>query len=157
MKNLSFNDIVNADFKLYEKNPVLKYSLPSLVVADPSILTPDKTPDKKWHLFAHTFFGVYHYVSDDGISFLRGKRVAERAMRPDVKLTDGTYYLYFERTRAPILNALNSVGVKWKSEIYMCKSSDLISWSEPKKVIGHTREYEACDTEFTVFFKQKWV
>ncbi len=146
MRNLSFNDIEKAEFSFYKGNPVLKYTLPSMVVADPSILTPDKAPDKKWHLFAHTFFGVYHYVSDDGNSFHQTGRVAKHAMRPDVKLIEGEYYLYFERTRAPVLNALNSVGVKWKSEIYMCKSSDLVSWSQPERVIGHTRDYEACRT-----------
>lgn len=146
MKNLSFSDIESAGFSFFKANPVLKYSLPSLVVADPSILTPDKTPDKKWHLFAHTFFGVYHYASDDGNSFRKLCRVAKHAMRPDIKLIDGTYYLYFERTRAPILNALNTVGVKWKSEIYMCKSTDLMNWSQPERVIGHTRDYEACST-----------
>lgn len=146
MKNLSFRDIESAGFSFFKGNPVLKYTLPSLVVADPSILTPDKTPDKKWHLFAHTFFGVYHYISDDGISFRKLCRVAKHAMRPDIKLIDGTYHLYFERTRAPILNALNSVGVKWKSEIFMCKSADLSSWTEPQCVISHTRDYEACDT-----------
>ena len=150
MKNLSFNDILNADFRMYKNNPVLEYSLPSLVVADPSIITPDKAPDRRWHLFAHTFFGVYHYVSDDGISFSKINRVAKRAMRPDVNVIDGEYYLYFERTRAPILNALNSVGVMWKSEIYMSKSSDLENWSEPQRVIAHTRDYEACKTGIAI-------
>lgn len=146
MENISFEQFEGLSFSFNERNPVLKYSLPSLVVADPSILTPDKSPDKKWHLFAHTFFGVYHYISDDGKSFSRVTRIAKHAMRPDINLIDGEYYLYFERTRAPILNALNSVGVKWKSEIYMCKSSDLVNWSEPQRVIAHTRDYEACRT-----------
>ena len=146
MENITFEQFESLNFSFYSGNPVLKYTLPSMVVADPSILTPDKTPDKKWHLFAHTFFGVYHYVSEDGISFSKGKRVAQRAMRPDVNVINGEYYLYFERTREPILNALNSLGVKWKSEIYMCKSADLEVWTEPQLVIGHTRDYEACKT-----------
>ncbi len=150
MENLTFEQINNAYFSFYKENPVLKYSLPSLVVADPSILTPDKAPDNKWHLFAHTFFGVYHYISDDGIAFTKVKRIARRAMRPHINVIDGEYYLYFERTRAPILNALNSVGVKWKSEIYMCRSSDLKSWTEPKSVIKHTRDYEKCDTGIAI-------
>ncbi len=146
MMNLSFNDIEKAEFSFFKGNPVLKYTLPSLVVADPSILTPDKAPDGKWHLFAHTFFGVYHYVSEDGLSFNKLERVAKHTMRPDIKLIDGEYFLYFERTRAPILNALNTVGVKWKSEIFMCKSADLKSWTEPQCVISHTKDYEACHT-----------
>lgn len=150
MENISFEQFNRLSFSFYGNNPVLKYSLPSLVVADPSILTPDSSPDKKWHLFAHTFFGVYHYVSSDGISFFKVRRIAERAMRPDINVIDGEYYLYFERTRSPILNALNTVGVKWKSEIYMCKSRDLISWTEPERVIAHTRDYEACNTGIAI-------
>ncbi len=150
MENISLEQFCSLDFRFCEENPVLKYSLPSLVVADPSILTPDKTPDKKWHLFAHTFFGVYHYTSEDGISFAKLGRIADRAMRPDINVIDGEYYLYFERTRAPILNALNSVGVKWHSEIYMCKSTDLKVWSAPERVIAHTRDYEASKTGIAI-------
>lgn len=145
MENLSFSQFDSLNFSFYETNPVLKYSLPSLVVADPSVLTPDKTPDKKWHLFAHTFFGVYHYISEDGIFFRKGKRVVKRAMRPDINCIDGRYYLYYERTRPVLLNALSMVGVKWYSEIYSTHSDNLFEWSEPKRVIGHTRDYEKCD------------
>lgn len=150
MENITFEQFNNLCFSLYESNPVLKYSLPSLVVADPSILTPDKSPDNKWHLFAHTFFGVYHYISDDGIYFNKVKRIVNRAMRPDINVIDGEYYLYYERTRPIVLNALNSVGVKWHSEIYLCKSKDLINWETPKMVIGQTRNYEKCDTGIAI-------
>ncbi len=150
MEKLTFEQFNSLQFSFCKDNPVLKYSLPSLVVADPSILTPDNTPDNKWHLFAHTFFGVYHYISDDGISFSKGKRIVSRAMRPDINVIDGEYYLYYERTRPVILNALNSVGVKWHSEIYMCKSRDLINWDEPVRVIGQTRAYERCKTGIAI-------
>lgn len=145
MNSISFEQFNSLDFRFFEKNPVLKYSLPSLVVADPSILTPDKAPDKNWHLFAHTFFGVNHYISDDGISFRRVKRIVDRAMRPDINFIDGKYYLYYERTRPVLFNALSIVGVKWHSEIYAVYSTDLICWSEPERVIKHTRAYEKCD------------
>ena len=150
MKRITFEQLDNTEFQLYKENPVLKYSLPSLVVADPSILTPENAPDGKWHLFAHTFFGVYHYISDDGISFNKVKRIVNRAMRPDINVIDGEYYLYYERTRPVILNALNSVGVKWHSEIYLCKSKDLVNWEEPERVIGQTRDYEKCDTGIAI-------
>lgn len=150
MENLTFEQFDNIVFRLYKNNPVLKYSLPSLVVADPSVLPPDKSTDNKWHLFAHTFFGVYHYISEDGISFTKVKRIANRAMRPDINVIDGKYYLYFERTRPVILNALNSIGVKWHSEIYMCKSRDLINWEKPRRVIGQTKDYEKCKTGIAI-------
>ncbi len=142
MLNLTFEQINNADFSFYEKNPVLKHPFDSFVVADPSILTPEQTNDKKWHLFAHTFFGVYHFESQDGIDFTKVQKIVNRAMRPDINLIDGKYYLYYERTRPVILNALSLFGVRWHSEIYVTVSSDLLHWTEPKKVIEHTRSFE---------------
>ncbi len=142
MQNITFEQFNNATFSLYENNPIIRNPLSSFVIADPSVLTPDMSHDKKWHLFCHTFFGVYHYESADGISFEKKQKIVSRAMRPNINLVDGKYYLFYERTRPVILNALSLIGVKWKSEIYCTESTDLISWSEPYLVLGNTREYE---------------
>lgn len=142
MNNLCFKDIENAVFTLYENNPIIKNPLPSLVIADPSVLTPDKTHNGKWQLFCHTFFGIYRYESEDGISFQKKQKIANRAMRPDINYIDGRYYLFYERTRPIVFNALSLVGAKWESDIYLTESDDLESWSEPRPVITNSREYE---------------
>ncbi len=142
MKNLSFKDIVKADFKLYENNPVIHNPISSFVVADPSVLTPQNSHDGKWHLFCHTFFGVYRYESSDGINFKNKGRIVPRAMRPNINRIDGRYYLFYERTKPVILNALSLIGSKWKSEIYCTESDDLLSWSKSYLVIGKTRPFE---------------
>ena len=143
MMNLTFDEFCKAEFRLYENNPVLKNPFNSFVVADPSLLTPDNSPDGKWHLFCHTFYGVYHYVSDNGIDFSRVKRVVPRALRADINHVDGRYYLFYERTQTLLKNALSVVGGKWKSEIYVTESDDLENWCKPKLVIGKTRPFEA--------------
>lgn len=142
MKNTTFEEFNKLNFRLYESNPIIKNPKESFVIADPSVLTPDKCHDNKWHLFCHTFFGVYHYESSDGVSFKKVKRVVNRAMRPDINYIDGRYYLYYERTRPVILNALSLIGVKWRSEIYCTESSDLKEWTEPYLVLGKTRSFE---------------
>lgn len=142
LENLSFEQLLKADFRLYENNPVLKNPMESFVIADPSVLTPNMCHDGKWHLFCHTFFGVYHYESSDGISFRRVQRVVNRAMRPNINYIDGRYYLFYERTRPVILNALSLIGMKWKSEIYCTESADLKEWSEPYLALGKTRSFE---------------
>ncbi len=142
MKNLTFADINGADFKLYKNNPVIHHPIYSNVVADPSVITPDNSHDGKWHLFCHTMFGVCHYESNDGISFKNIGRVVNRAMRPDINIIDGRYYLFYERTKPLIGNALALVGGKWKSEIYCTESDDLKNWTKPHRVIGHTRPFE---------------
>lgn len=142
MKNLTLEEFLRADFSLYEKNPIIRNPLPSLVIADPSILTPDMSHDGKWHLFCHTFFGVYRYESSDGISFTNKGRIVNRGMRPYIAHENGRYYLFYERTRSIILNALSLIGVKWKSEIYVTESDNLTAWTEPRPLITQTRDYE---------------
>lgn len=143
MKTLTASQIINADFRISESSPVLRPWGLSLVVADPSVLTPEISHDGKWHMFFHTTFGIYHSVSNDGIAFAKAEKIADRAMRPNINLIDGKYYLFYERTRPLIANALNLVNaVRWKSEIYVIESSDLKNWTEPKPVITNTREYE---------------
>lgn len=143
MENLTVEQIKNAEFNLYSGNPIIKPFGASFIAADPSVLTPDKAVDKKWHMFLHTNFGVYHFISDDGICFKKVKKLFSRAMRPNINYIDGTYYLFYERTAPLLVNALTLVNLaKWKSEIYMSQSNDLINWSEPKKIIGHTRAYQ---------------
>lgn len=142
LTNLSFDDINNAEFRLYEKNPIIRNPASSFVVADPSVLTPDKSHDGKWHLFCHTFFGVYHYESDDGIGFKKCDKIVSRAMRPNINYINGCYYLFYERTRPVLLNALTLIGVKWKSEIYCTQSTDLHTWTEPCLVLAKSRDFE---------------
>lgn len=150
MKNLSFNDILNAEFKLFESNPIIHNPINSFVIADPSVLTPDVSRDEKWHLFCHTFFGVYRYESNDGINFENKGKIVKRAMRPNINYIDGTYYLFYERTRPIIFNLLSLVGAKWKSEIYCVTSKNLKDWSNPFLVIGKTRDYEEYKKGFAI-------
>lgn len=142
MENLTVAQIKNAEFKLYKNNPVIK-PFDSFITADPSLLTPDLSPDRRWHMFFHTNLGVYHFISDDGISFRRVKRILSRAMRPNINFVDGRYYLFYERTAPLLVNVLTLVNLaKWHSEIYVVQSDDLLSWSAPERVISNTKDYE---------------
>lgn len=145
MKNLSIEQILNADFKICGK-PLMKPWGGSWVVADPSLLTPETSHDSKWHMFFHTTFGVYHAESTDGLDFAKPVKITNRAMRPNINLIDGRYYLFFERTRPLIMNALNVVNIaKWNSEIAVVESTDLKNWTSPRPVIRNIREYERSD------------
>ena len=143
MESLTTKQIIQADFKVNVNSPVLKPFDGSFIVADPSLLTPENSHDNKWHMFLHTNLGVYQFISEDGTHFEKKQKVVNRAMRPNINRIDDTYYLFYERTRSLFMNALNVVNaVKWKSEIYVTKSDDLVNWSEPKLVIGNTRDFE---------------
>ncbi len=143
MEKLTVSQVLGAQFTVSENSPVIKPFDGSIIVADPSVLTPDKSHDNRWHMFLHTNLGVYHFTSDDGINFKRFSKIVNRAMRPNINRIGDTYYLYYERTRSLAANALNLVNaVRWYSEIYVTKSKDLLTWSEPERVLGNTRDFE---------------
>lgn len=151
LDNLTVKQIINADFRVSGSSPVLRPWGGSFVVADPSLLTPDVSHDGKWHMFFHTTFGIWHFRSDDGVSFEKVKKITNRAMRPNINYIDGTYYLFYERTRPLIMNGLNVINaVKWKSEIYVVRSTDLISWSKPEPVIKNTRDFEKSERGMSI-------
>lgn len=142
MLDLTVNDIKNLTFTV-RKTPVLSPFNGSFVVADPSLLTPDETPDKTWRMFFHTTFGVYQFRSSDGVTFEKVQKVVSRAMRPNINRVGETYYLFFERTRPLIFNALNLANLaEWRSNICVCTGPDLIHWSKPRPVVTTAHGYE---------------
>ncbi len=81
-----------------ERNPLIYPPFPSPVIADPTFLPPDKTPDAKWHLFAHSLMGLHHFVSQDGIAWrMLDGLVEKKAMRPFLYMENNTYYLFYEK------------------------------------------------------------
>ena len=142
MRDLSTSDILNLTFTVREK-PILAPFGGAFVVADPSLLTPDLSPDKMWHMFFHTTFGVYHFRSPDGIRFEKVQKIVPNAMRPNINRIGDLYYLFYEKTRPLLANALTLVDLaKWKSHINVCTSSDLVHWSAPKPVVTSANGYE---------------
>jgi len=135
MKDITIEQFLATDFIVREK-PILAPFHGSFVVADPSLLKPEESVDNKWHMFFHTTFGVFHFASTNGVDFVKVQKIAKRAMRPNINKIGDTYYLYFERTRTLLANALNFVNLaKWRSKIFVVKSKDLINWSKPQPVI----------------------
>ena len=142
MLNITFEQLNNAQFELYERNPVITHGAGSPIVADPSVLTPDLTPDGKWHLFAHTLFGVCDFLSDDGIDFPVRRKILSRAMRPCAAFEGGVYYIFYERLQPAPARAAGLFGGKWKSEIFVVESRDLVNYSSPRPVLRFDKDFE---------------
>lgn len=148
--DISTEAILNAAFDMKSKDPVLR-PFDSLVVADPSLLTPEGCHDGKWHMFFHTNLGVYHFISDDGVKFKKVKLLVLHAMRPNINYIDGRYYLFFEKTRSLIPSGLSLFNLaKWKSEIQVIESDDLIEWTKPKPVITYTKRFESAGKGYSI-------
>lgn len=140
---LTFEQFDKLNFALYEGNPIIRCDKTSTIVADPSVLTPDEAVDGKWHLFAHSMWGVVHYASEDGLQYARIKRILKDAMRPDINKVGDTYYLYYEHTQRVAKRGLAAIGkAKWHSELWLVTSKDLVTWSKPVAVVRHDRSYQ---------------
>jgi hypothetical protein len=122
----------------HANNPVIRPPFGSPIVADPTFLPPRDTPDARWHLFAHSIFGIHRYVSDDGLSFERVGRVAGRgALRAFVLREPDRYVLYYERT--PRFDPFR----RWTSWIEAKTSTDLVRWTSPRPILGPTLAWHA--------------
>lgn len=105
-------------------NPLIGPSAPDWMIADPSVLTPDLTPDGRWHLFANAIIqGIQHFVSDDGIRWTRVAKKLFIGIRPYIVREDDTYYLFYEKP----------AGLRG-SVIAVRQSRDLLGWSDPRVV-----------------------
>jgi hypothetical protein len=121
-------------WRLDPARPLIGPPPPSPIVADPTFLPPDLTPDGRWHLYAHSVLGIHHFVSGDGAAWRRAERVARNAMRPFLFQDVGGYLLFFERVldRFPLAFL---PGRRWRSRIEAMRSPDLRRWDDPVPVL----------------------
>jgi hypothetical protein len=108
----------------------------SPIVADPSFLFPEETPDGRWRLFAHTPFGVHAYESDDGEAWRDRGIVVWNAMRAFVRRFPDGYRLYYEKYR-PLAEPMQLLPrrPRWESRIEVRWSRDLSAWGLPRTIV----------------------
>ncbi len=109
-------------------------------ISCPSFLFPEDTPDGKWHLFAHSWLGIQHYISDSGIMWEPRGLLQVRGKYPYIFKAKGAFHVVYERHGRPIpfiekltkrMRKAHVVG----SHIEMRTSNDLTVWSEPRVVL----------------------
>ena len=133
---MKIDEIRSIQWNDYSQNYLIDHGALSPILADPTFTFPENSPDNQWHLFAHSAWGIHHFVSTDGIKWVdRGVAIAN-AMRPYLYQENGMYYLLYEKYR-PLALVLSAIkGRKWYSEIAMSRSSDLKKWSAPVTLIS---------------------
>jgi hypothetical protein len=136
----SMSEMAAISWSLYEGGPLIYPPFLSPIIADPSVLQPEESPDGRWHLFAHAVHGIYHYASDDGMAWDAPRFLFRHAMRPFIYHENGAYYLFYERFRKFHIY-LSMLPLRWRSRIEARTSSDLETWSEPVTVLGPTLEW----------------
>ncbi|NCC64369.1 MAG: hypothetical protein EOM15_06920, partial [Spirochaetia bacterium] len=122
----------------FSDEPVIRSLWYMSRLCDPFFLLPSQSPDKKWHLFGHTWVGIVHFISENGISWEPKKMIVLRGHSPSIYQENGVYYLIYEKHNAS-LPALNKGRLKRRdqekisfSRFEICSSTDLILFSEPK-------------------------
>ena len=129
---MRLNDLARLSWHEHPDNPLLRPPFLSPLLADPTFLPPAETPDGRWHLFAHSLFGIHHYVSADGLSWKReGATLVRNALRAFLLRDGDTYRLYYEKCRL----MLPIVPLPWVSHVEVRSSPDLVRWSAPEVVL----------------------
>lgn len=128
-------DFVRLRWRALREEPVLRPPPTSPIIADPTFLPPHETPDARWHLFAHSIWGIHRFTSDDGVRWSRSGLAVRHAMRPFLHREGATYHLFYERYPAFRLPLSSLPGLGWRSWIERRRSTDLARWSAPEVVL----------------------
>jgi hypothetical protein len=147
---MKINDVKYIRWNDFSENYIINHPRLSPILADPTFIFPEESPDSAWHLFAHSVWGIHHFISGDGVKWKdRGVAVAN-GMRPFLYVEGGVYYLLYEkyRTLALILSVFR--GRRWYSEIAVRKSSDLKKWSAPMTLVRPELDWQAAGADKSV-------
>jgi len=117
-------DLARARWTDHPDNPLIEPPRASWMIADPTVLEPERTPDWKWHMYANSVGFIHHYVSADGLKWSEVGGRLFQGMRPYLFAEGGSYYLFYERFLRP-----------WHTGIALRRSTNLSDWDEPRMLL----------------------
>jgi len=132
---VTVDEFARLRWRVTHRDPVIHAPALSPVIADPTFLLPHETPDGRWHLVAHSIWGLHHFTSSDGVRWSAPRLVVRHAMRPFLVHDGATYHLFYERYPAWRLLVVWLPGWRWRSWIERRSSPDLVTWSRPSPVL----------------------
>jgi hypothetical protein len=121
--------------------PLVGHPRFSPIIADPAVVAPEDAPDGKWHMYAHSAWGIHEYLSADGRRWRDRGVVVRGAMRGWVLFDSGVWHLVYERPLPFGLAATVIPGLQWRSRIEMRSSADLLRWGSPRTVLEPSRDW----------------
>ncbi|MCK9286494.1 MAG: hypothetical protein WDA14_10715 [Sphaerochaetaceae bacterium] len=142
------DQLPNCSWFPFSDEPVLQglWYVPRL--EDPAFLFPEESTDGKWHLFAHSWLGIHHFISSSGIVWEPSRLLQIRGRSPSVYREKGVYYLVYEKHGIPlpfIDHGKKNKHIPKTSHIEMRSSNDLIVWSEPRLLLDSKDVPQASD------------
>ncbi len=126
--------LINSSWYVFSDEPVESspWYMPRLT--HPAFLLPEESPDGLWHLFAHTWVGIQHYISTSGLTWEPQHIVFMRGHAPCIFKEGQIYYLIYENHNRNY-EYKKKRGESTKSRILISSSTDLKLWSEPKVLL----------------------
>ena len=122
-------DLKDAKWIDHPASPMIEPPRGTWLIGDPSVLTPDRTPDGRWHMFANSVTAIHHYISDDGVQWEKLGGRCFPGMRAYVFEKDGGYYILYERFMRP-----------WHSGVALRRSANLRDWGPPQMLLEASDE-----------------
>lgn len=136
MKVRSSGTYNNLSWYPFSDEPLLlsKWYKPRL--CDPAFILPEDSPDNRWHMFAHNWLGIQHFVSNNGLDWTAKKMIELRGHSPFIFYSKGVWYLIYEKHDS------SPSQLDWKeftdkrqkissSRIEICSTEDMIIFSKP--------------------------
>ncbi len=111
------------------------------VIADPAVLTPEETPDGRWHMYLCTNRAeILHLTSPDGLTWERRELYPWGGFSPFIIRDEGRYLIYYQQL------------VRRPTEVYIAgrESADLQTWSEEQEILRPTLAWETLVQKPTV-------
>lgn len=122
----------------FTDEPILEASIITPRLCDPTLVMPEDSPDKRWHLFAHNWIGIQHFVSNNGLDWQSSKMIELRGHSPFIFFKKGFWYLIYEKHDSTPDNLdwheikeNNNKRIS-RSRIEICHTEDMINFSKPQ-------------------------
>lgn len=116
------------------EDPILKAKLKTPRLCDPTFILPKDSPDDRWHLFAHNWIGIQHFVSNNGIDWHPKKMIELRGHSPYIFYNNGLWHLIYEKHDSTPdkldWHEFKSNEKISRSRIEICHTEDMESFSK---------------------------
>jgi hypothetical protein len=137
MKPQSLKTFNSLSWYPFTDEPILESKIYTPRLCDPTFITPKDSPDNRWHLFAHNWIGIQHYVSNNGLDWQSNKMIEIRGHSPFIFINKGVWYLIYEKhDSSPNNFDWHEIKEKHKrishSRIEICHTEDMCNFSKPQ-------------------------
>jgi len=128
-----FSSLRDSSWYSYSDEPVISGTWYKQRLSDPDVVLPEDSPDGRWHMFAHTWMGIEHFVSTSGFDWKPRKLVVVRGQSPFIFKQEQTFYLLYETHDKDYQGKKRRKNTS--SRISVMKSNDLVMWTTPEVLL----------------------